>query len=175
MALGVRPDLIIGDFDSTGLPDTDIPILRYPSDKDDTDTMLAVKYALDRGYNDITIICALGGRMDHTYANISCLGLAASRNAVARIMSDSTQMFAFSDSAVCFDRKDGWSFSCFSLSEKCCNVSIEGAKFNASDVEISRTSTIGTSNTWYSDHITVSVGSGTLLVILSRLNNNEHI
>ena len=53
---GTKPDLILGDFDSleNPLPDN-IETMRSPVHKDDTDTMLAVRTALDRGYDDITL------------------------------------------------------------------------------------------------------------------------
>ena len=84
----LTPDVVIGDFDSfTGVIDPDIKVLRYPIEKDDTDTMLAVKYALNEGCDRIVICSALGGRMDHTIANIQSMAYAASHGALCEIMS----------------------------------------------------------------------------------------
>lgn len=70
--LGVKPDCILGDFDSLGyIPDGADEI--YPSRKDDTDTMLAVKHGLSKGFGEFIIVGGLGGRLDHTLANISAL------------------------------------------------------------------------------------------------------
>lgn len=77
--LGVALNLIIGDFDSANqsLLDSDayknIKKLRHPPEKDDTDLMLAVKYALGRGYKYIVIIGGMDGRSDHTLANLYLL------------------------------------------------------------------------------------------------------
>ena len=61
--LGVRPDLLLGDFDSyTGALPEDIPVQRYIRDKDDTDTVIAVRYALEHGYDSILLVAATGGR-----------------------------------------------------------------------------------------------------------------
>lgn len=57
--LGVRPDLLLGDFDSyTGALPEDIPVQRYIRDKDDTDTVIAVRYALEHGYDSILLVAA---------------------------------------------------------------------------------------------------------------------
>ena len=63
-AQGIRPDLIVGDFDSLGRVPAGDNILRHPVEKDDTDTMLAVKTALDRGMGTIVFYGCLGGRLD---------------------------------------------------------------------------------------------------------------
>ena len=72
--LGVRPDLLLGDFDSyTGALPEDIPVQRYIRDKDDTDTVIAVRYALEHGYDSILLVAATGGRLDHLLGNLQIL------------------------------------------------------------------------------------------------------
>jgi len=76
--LGIEPHIIIGDFDSidAGLLANyaDIAnIIKYPPQKDDTDSMLCVKYALERGYKNMAVIGGTGGRIDHTLANLALL------------------------------------------------------------------------------------------------------
>ena len=69
-AQGLTADLIVGDFDSLGrVPEGD-NILRHPVEKDDTDMLLAVRTGLDRGYRVFVLYGGLGGRLDHTYANL---------------------------------------------------------------------------------------------------------
>jgi len=76
----IIPDVIIGDFDSVnpGILDfyknrENIEIIRHPAQKNDTDSMLAVKYSLERGYKNILLIGGIDGRIDHTLANLFCL------------------------------------------------------------------------------------------------------
>ena len=60
--LGFSPQLVLGDFDSyAGVVQSDCELLRYPIEKDDTDTMLAVKQALQRGYERLVLVGMLGG------------------------------------------------------------------------------------------------------------------
>ena len=80
-AQGLTADLIVGDFDSLGrVPEGD-NILRHPVEKDDTDMLLAVRTGLDRGYRVFVLYGGLGGRLDHTYANLQVLNFLASRGA----------------------------------------------------------------------------------------------
>lgn len=81
--LNVEPDLILGDFDSVSRQEEEaieslerrIPerILRLPCEKDDTDTLAALKEGLKRGYTEFRIYAGTGGRFDHTMANIQSL------------------------------------------------------------------------------------------------------
>ncbi len=76
-ALGLVPDIIIGDMDS--VQDREIPegAILYPTRKDDTDMMLAVKKGMALGADEIFLFGGMGGRFDHTYANIQTLAYLA--------------------------------------------------------------------------------------------------
>ena len=55
-ACGIKPDLLVGDFDSyTGEKPEDVPVLGLPCEKDDTDTMAAVRYAVGEGFDEIML------------------------------------------------------------------------------------------------------------------------
>ena len=71
-ALGVTPDLLLGDLDSLGdiKPPKTAEILQVPAEKDFTDTQLAVDTAIKKGASEIIIVGGLSGRLDHTLANI---------------------------------------------------------------------------------------------------------
>ena len=71
--LGMTPSLIVGDFDSSERPDTDIETIVLPREKDDTDTVYAAKEAVRRGFDDFLLIGVTGARFDHTFGNISLL------------------------------------------------------------------------------------------------------
>ena len=81
---GVRPDLVIGDFDSSDQPGEG-PVERYPVEKDDTDTMLCLKKGLSMGFDDFLVVGGFGGRIDHTVGNLQALRYAANRAAAAVI------------------------------------------------------------------------------------------
>ena len=88
-AMGRKPDLILGDFDSyNGKLPPGCEVLRYPSEKDDTDTMLAVKEAIRREFADILMLGMLGGRLDHTLANIQTIVYAEQHGASAGMVEE---------------------------------------------------------------------------------------
>lgn len=74
LAAGITPDIVVGDFDSST---AEIPkgaeCIRVSPIKDDTDTILAADTAIQRGYNRLRFFCAVGGRFDHTFANVQML------------------------------------------------------------------------------------------------------
>ncbi len=75
----VLPQKILGDFDSVAKPKMD-GLLVYPSEKDQTDSELALDLAVQAGYHDIWMIAPFGGRLDHTVANLCLLEAAEKRN-----------------------------------------------------------------------------------------------
>ena len=86
--LGVRPNLIVGDFDSAPQPDTDSDTIVLPHVKDDTDTHYAAKWLLENGYTQVTMLGALGGaRLEHTIANLST-GLFLAEHGVDVVLAD---------------------------------------------------------------------------------------
>lgn len=86
-SLGYTPDLLLGDFDSLGdlpLP-PDLPVLRFPARKDDTDTGLALRHGLDRGYRDFALYGCAGGRVDHLLANLQSMARVSRLGAAIRL------------------------------------------------------------------------------------------
>ena len=164
----IRPDLIIGDFDSAPEPDGNIPVERYPSHKDDTDTMLAVKKALAFPCEKINIACALVNRLDHTFANIQAGAYAAEKGADVRLCGRDTEAWIFCNKTGTFARRNGFSLSVFSLTDFC-SVSIAGAGYNCRDLLIRNTYPVGISNEWASDEISVTGKKGIVMVMESRL------
>ena len=71
--LGVKPDLIVGDFDSHEKPDTDVETIVLPREKDDTDTFFAAKEMVRRGFEEFLLVGVIGARLDHTLGNLSIL------------------------------------------------------------------------------------------------------
>ena len=86
-SLGYTPDLLLGDFDSLGdlpLP-PDLPVLRFPARKDDTDTGLALRHGLDRGFRDFALYGCAGGRVDHLLANLQSMARVSLLGATIRL------------------------------------------------------------------------------------------
>ena len=167
--LHITPDIVIGDFDSSPLPDNALPTKTYPKEKDDTDTMLAARYALDLGYRDITICCAFGKRADHALGNIQTASFIVSNGGEAALIGRDTYAYAFTDTKRVFPRLVEYSFSVLALSDRCCGVNISGSLYDCEETDFTNSFPLGISNGWRKDTIEVSVRSGILLVVESRL------
>lgn len=166
---GIIPDLVVGDFDSykESIPD-DIPLLDLPTEKDDTDTMAAMRYAVKLRYNNIVLYCAAGGRIDHFLGNIQAAMFATQYGVTVKIEDKNNSMCVITNQTITLPPKEGYSLSVLSLSDKCENVSIKGAKYELDDTTLTNKFPIGISNEWIGD-VQINVGSGILLIIQSKL------
>ena len=87
-----QPTLIVGDFDSHEKPHLNIETIVLPCEKDDTDTVFAVKEAVKRGFTDFLLIGVVGARLDHTLGNIYVLEYLSSLGLTGRIVDDYSEM-----------------------------------------------------------------------------------
>lgn len=171
LRLGIEPDLFIGDFDSFhGKISERTEILSLPIVKDDTDTLFAARYALDKGFDDISIYCALGGRLDHSFANIQTGAFIASKGSLAAVYGHDQELYFLSGGSINLKQKDGYALSVFSISDKCTGVNISGAKYPLNDFTLINTFPLGVSNEWASDMISVSASTGILMVSVCRIS-----
>ncbi len=166
---GIQPDLALGDFDSYSGKVENCDVHRCKPEKDDTDTMLAIKEALKMGYKRISLRCALGGRMDHLIANIQTFAYAAKAGAVLDITDSNNIMFNLNPGTHRINRREGCSLSVFALSDKCCGLSLKGVKYTLSNGEINSFFPIGVSNEWVEEQAEISFESGILLVVMSKI------
>lgn len=165
---GIYPDVVIGDFDTfLGELPADIECIRYPSEKDDTDTMLAIKLAIDRGYKNITIFGATGGRFDHTYANVQALAFATEHGCTASIINGTTTITHIKNDRIILPSMSGI-FSVFAYSDICEGVTISGAKYELDKATVTNTFAIGTSNEFVDSDVEISVENGSLLIVITK-------
>ncbi len=168
--LGIEPDLILGDFDSyEGRIDDSKDVLRYSSDKDDTDTMIAIKLAISKAYKRIDLLSSLGGRLDHLYANISSLRYALDKGVDCRIVGRDEIVRLVENGEIMLEKIDNFSLSIFSMSDISKGVSIKGAKYELDDFDITNALPIGISNEWVENTVKISVKEGILLIICSKI------
>lgn len=172
--LGIKPNLVIGDFDSYEGSESDIPsdisVKKYPVKKDDTDTMLAIKHAMELGYKHIVLCCALGRRMDHTMANLQSMAYVAANGGFCQLLSEDEHMMTFTGPKVELPRCPGYSLSLFSLSDVCTGLCISGAEYDVSDIVLTNSFPLGLGNSWKEDTVTLEMKEGILLIIKSKFN-----
>lgn len=162
---GIRPDLIMGDFDSLkgSLPD-DIEIISFPSHKDYTDTGLALKYALDHGFERVHIIGGIGGRLDHTISNIQDIAGFHSKG-LDIIMEDERNLFRILGKGEYSIPRTDRKLSFFAYGSQA-TISIKGVEYPLDHHTLTNTYPLGVSNEFTSEYADMTVHDGTVLMLL---------
>ena len=166
--LQVMPSLIVGDFDSHENPHLDVETIVLPCEKDDTDTVYAVKEAISRGFDNFLLIGVVGARLDHTLSNVSILLYLDSLGKKGCIMDDYSEMEIVSDEPVSICERYAF-FSLLNITGCAKGITITGAKYPLVDGEISCEYQYGVSNEVLPGQVAVvSVKEGKLLLIMDR-------
>ena len=162
--LGRRPDLIVGDFDSHENPHMDVETIVLPCEKDDTDTVFAVKEAVRRGFSDFLLIGVIGGRLDHTLGNVYILTYLDSIGKKGTIVDDYSEMSLVGSSPVSVG--DCSYFSLVNMTGVARGITIRDAKYPLEGAEIKVEYQFGISNeNLPGKNAVVSVEEGRLLLI----------
>ena len=163
--LKINPDIIIGDFDSSKIPNINTNIIVVNPVKDDTDTSLAIKYALRNGYKNTDIICALGGRIDHLLANVSIMKYIVDHGGKARIISNQAVIMAVGKGKIRIKKDDSKYLSILAISEKAKVDYIKGTKYDIKNVILKNNFPLGVSNEFKNKYAEIKISKGCVLVI----------
>ena len=144
-ALQVKPGLIVGDFDSHDNPHLDVETIVLPCEKDDTDTVFAVKEAVKRGFDDFLLIGVVGARLDHTLGNVSILLYLDSIEKKEIIIDDYSEMEIVSNEPAYVEDSYAF-FSLINITGTAKDVTIENAKYPLEHAEITCEYQYGVSN-----------------------------
>ncbi len=163
---GVRPDILIGDFDSlTGELPRDVEVIRHPVEKDETDMMLAYREGYARGCREFAIFGGTGGRLDHTLANLSQLLKMKKDGCRAELIGNGYRAYVLHGESVFRRAREGTLISVFAMGEKAVGVTLRGLKYSAESITLTADFPLGVSNSFTADEAYVSVDDGFLLVI----------
>ncbi len=176
--MGLVPDLILGDLDSIGeegaarlasiherVPES---VIILPAQKDDTDMLAAIRIALEKGCDDFLIYGGMGGRLEHTIANIQCLQFLKDNGAKGYLMDGTGMVLLVQDETVCFQEGLEGYLSLFSMGEQAEGVTLEGLKYPLKDYTVKNSYPIGISNEFLEGQAArVTVKKGTLLIIIN--------
>jgi thiamine pyrophosphokinase len=171
LAQNIKPDVLIGDFDSytDELPE-DIKIIRYPVEKDISDTWACVEYAKQHGCQFFNIYGAFGGdRIDHSIANFQLIRRMAEENLDFTMFYKNQRIINLHAGYGQRLRPDLNSyFSVFALSDTCKGVTIKGAKYPLENAALKNNFPLGLSNEFIGEYLEISVKEGNLLLILTE-------
>ena len=164
--LGLTVDLLLGDFDSLGTPPAGVPIHTLPVEKDETDTLAAVRLAMRWGCRDFLILGAFGGRFDHSIANLITLREIVERGGRGMLADDRTRVHLLrGPETIRLPRMEGWSLSLFSMTDRCTGVCESGVHNPLDGYTLEAASSLGVSNAIDAAEARISLESGILAVI----------
>ena len=164
--LGIQANAILGDFDSLGfVPET---ATVFPTEKDDTDAMLAVRHGLEKGYKRFVLYGALDGpRLDHTVANLQTLLFLSEKGAEGYLVGN-TQMATTVTDSRSFPEGCAGTVSVFCMGKPAKGVTLENLQYPLENGTLTATFPLGVSNHFTGKRARISVETGTLVVIFDR-------
>lgn len=162
---GITPKFAIGDFDSLQnrqtLENLNIQIL--PERKDVTDTHAAIDYLLSKGYDEIEIYGATGGRLDHFFA-VMCL-LEKYQDIKLKVIDQQNCIQLLKPGIHQVKNKGYYYFSLFALNESI--LSIKQAEYTLDHYLLKREDPLCVSNEVKGEYAIIE-NSGNILLIQSR-------
>lgn len=164
----VEPDIIVGDFDSYGLVPKGEDVIVLPREKDKTDTHFALDLGIQHGFKEFKLYGMLGGRIDHSFANIQLLSYALSCGVKAMLVGDKYDVLALQNSEISFSGKEGKYVSVFSYSKKSLGIYIKGLKYEVDNFILTYDNPMGVSNEFTNKDAYIKVQNGTIIIMIEK-------
>lgn len=168
--LGIKPDLVVGDFDSCDAGvlakwQDSCEIVQLPREKDDTDTLFAVKLALEKDFDVFLLLGAMGGRFDHALGNVSILLYLQGLGKKALLVDDYSVMQIAGSEPLLIEDSCSY-FSVLTVAGEVSGVNIKNAKYPLENASLSSDFQLGISNEVLPGKVAqVSVEHGRMLVV----------
>lgn len=174
-AMGVTPHTIIGDLDSIEKHVlqhfSTVEVLKYPKEKDFTDTQLAINLALKLNPREIILLGALGKRLDHTLANIFQLTAYIKSNIIFKIIDSFQELWLMGPGTIEINGFEGEVISLIPITSEVRGITTKGLKYPLKDNNFFRTNPYGISNEMTDDKAIISQEMGIMLIIRNRQAN----
>ncbi len=177
-SLGIIPDIIIGDLDSIDLKrlkeleELGVEIKKYNVHKDETDLELAVEYVLETGFEQITILGATGGRIDHFVGNLFLLSNPIYDHKEIKFLTDQEEIFYCNNNQEIIGNP-GDLVSLIPISDQVTGVITEGLDYPLNDESLFRWKSRGISNQMSTFIANIRFDTGNLLCIHRYSTNSE--
>ncbi len=166
-ALGRKADLALGDFDSLGYVPQDLRVARFSPKKNKSDMELALERARNMRHDEFFVYGALGGRLDHTLANLYLFAKYSEKGAIVNAIGASEALtFVTGPDTYEMPAQESGTVSVFSLSDEAKGVFERGLAYELDDATLSNRTSLGLSNEFIGEPVLIGVESGTIAVIL---------
>ncbi len=168
-ALGLVPDCVLGDFDSLGYTPQGAEV--FPTEKDDTDAMLAARQGLKLGFREFHIYGAMDGpRLDHTIAALQTLQFLADNGAKAALIGLKDIAVLVKNGAIALPETARGIVSVFCLGETARGVTLENLHYPLENGDLTSGFPLGVSNHFIGKPSCIQVENGSLTVLYGREN-----
>ena len=167
----LKPDYVVGDFDSISEKYNDkiknLEKYIYPSEKDYTDSDIAIRLAFKLQATEIIMLGMTGGRVDHMLGNLGLLDRCLKNNVRAYIIDKNSKIFLV-DKKVLLDGEKNEVISFYPFGETVKGLNIKNAKYELEDYDLDPFESLCNSNEFIGGKMDVSFKFGKLLVIYSK-------
>lgn len=174
--IGMIPNAMIGDMDSVSsdvvLEEQPFEVIKLPTNKDDTDMMAAINFAMSKGKTVFHIYGGTGGRIDHSLANISCLMYIKNKGCSGYLYHEDGVMFVLQNETLTFPKTATGRMSLFALVEEVYGVTLTGFAYPLNKATIKNDNPIGISNEFTGVNSSIEINDGVVLIVLSHLNKS---
>lgn len=164
--LGITPHLLLGDMDSIEGSSSDVEKIIFPVRKDETDSFLAYREGVKRGYTNFVLLGGVGGRDDHTFANYSLLIYAKQRGHSITVIGERCKIFAIKNEKMLLHGTAGAHFSAFAFGGPAAGVTIFGLEYEAEGITLTPDYPLAVSNRFLDRDGYIEVKDGTLIVMV---------
>jgi len=162
---GIKPHLVVGDFDSLGYVPREESVVELPARKDDTDALFAVKLGLSRGFRRFVLLGSVGGRLDHTLANIQALAYLTTRGARGVLIGENEKITMLQNGSLNFFGTPEGIVSVFAYGGTATGVTEENLAYPLDRATVTTDFPIGVSNEFTNQPACVTVEEGCLLIV----------
>lgn len=166
--LSITPHAILGDFDSYGYVPSGAEV--FPVEKDDTDSMLAIRHGLERGYREFCLYGAMDGpRLEHTLANMQALEFISRRGGIGYLVGNRQIATVVRNETICFPADAEGDISVFCMGSDA-RVTISGLKYTLTDGLLTAGFPLGVSNSFVGRQAQITATEGSVLVLYDKAN-----
>ncbi len=162
---GIQPDVLLGDFDSLPNVPEHKHLIRHSPIKDDTDMALAAKYGQEQGCNRFYLYGGLGGRLDHSLANIQLLAGLSHKGCEAYLIGEGVILTAITGERLSFGAANQGILSVFCMGDRALGVTEQGLKYSLEEAVLTGDRALGVSNEFIGEDSYIEVRQGTLLIL----------
>ncbi len=162
---GQEADFVVGDFDSLSYVPEHPHVIQHSPQKDDTDMLLSIKLGLEQGYRHFILLGALGGRLDHTLANLQSLAYLRKHGACGILIGDNENVLLLENERLRLEGRAGAPLSVFAYEHEATGVTLENLAYPLKDAVLYDTFPLGVSNAFTDQAALICTPKDRLLVV----------